>query len=297
MIKVTSKLASATLQLAAMSALIAACSSDNKAAPDAPAQDDAPVQTTPANVKLGTATDPTKASLGSFLTDSNGMTLYLYSKDTPAATGVAAVSNCTTALSATCLTNWPIFHVDSVAVGAGLSAADFSEIMRSDGMKQTTYRGWPLYHFAMDVAAGDVKGEARGNIWYVLRQQTYSMVVMSSIVATAPPLYLATPGGMTLYYYTPDTVGVGATAPVSVCTGTCLTNWPAFQATTTGTVLPTGVADLTTFARTDNGVTTMQAAWKGHPLYTFHLDVKPGDTLGDKVGGVWFVLNPTAPPP
>ena len=72
--------------------------------------------------------------------------------------------------------------------------------------------------------------------------------------------YLATPSGMPLYTYNADTSGV------SNCTGSCLTNWPAYKASSSSN-LPTG---LTTLTRTDNG--QVQYAYNGKPLYTFVSD-------------------------
>lgn len=277
-----------TLPFIATSVIVATgCSSDNKAAPDAGVQADAGA---PGGGPTGSATLKlaSSATLGNYLTDGSGRALYLYSKDFPAASGAAAsaaVSNC----SGGCLTAWPVFHADTVAPGPGLHAADFGELTRADGTKQTTFHGWPLYYFANDMQASDIKGEGVGNVWFVLRDPFYAMLVMSSPAQGGPPLYLSTPSGMTLYYYTPDTVGTGSTPPVSACTGGCLQAWPAFLATST--VLPSKVAAaLTSF---DRGGGVMQSAWKGHPLYLFASDQKPGDTKGDKVGNVWFVVDPT----
>jgi predicted lipoprotein with Yx(FWY)xxD motif len=280
-----------TLRLLASSLLIAAaaCGSDNKAAPDAALPGDAGAAID------GAAAAPTlklanSATLGNYLTDGSGRALYLYSKDFPAASGAAAstaVSNC----SGGCLTAWPVFHADAIAPGPGLNAADFGELTRSDGTKQTTFHGWPLYYFASDAQATDTKGEGVGNVWFVLRDPFYSMLVMSTPgQGSGPALYLSTPGGMTLYYYAPDTVGTGAAPPVSACTGSCLEAWPAFLAT--GAVLPTKVAAALT--RFDRGGGVLQSAWKGHPLYLFATDKKPGDVKGDKAGNVWFVVDPTA---
>ncbi|MGC4086978.1 MAG: hypothetical protein QM756_03570 [Polyangiaceae bacterium] len=36
--------------------------------------------------------------------------------------------------------------------------------MRTDGLTQTTYKGWPLYYYKNDIALGDVKGQAVGKI-------------------------------------------------------------------------------------------------------------------------------------
>lgn len=285
----TMKSVKLTLPFIAASVIVAAgCSSDNRSAPDAGVQPDAGAPGDnppgPATLKLATS-----ATLGDYLTDGSGRALYLYSKDFPAASGAAAstaVSNC----SGGCLTAWPVFHADTIAPGPGLKAADFGELTRADGSKQTTFHGWPLYYFASDAQASDTKGEGVGNVWFVLRDPFYSMLVMSSPAQGGPGLYLSTPDGMALYYYAPDTVGNGATPPVSACTGGCLQAWPAFLAGST--VLPSKVAaSLTSF---DRGGGVMQSAWKGHPLYRFATDNKPGDVKGDKVGNVWFIIDPTA---
>jgi predicted lipoprotein with Yx(FWY)xxD motif len=281
-----------TLQFFVASMLVAAtgCGSDNKASPDAAVPGDAAASsdgpTAAATVRLATS-----AALGSYLTDGKGRALYLYSKDFPGTSGAAAtpaISNC----SGGCLNAWPVFHADAITPGAGLSAADFGELTRTDGTRQTTFHGWPLYYFASDMQAGDTKGEGVGNVWFVLHEPFYSMLVMSSPAQGGPALYLSTPGGMALYYYTPDTVGTKSTPPVSACTGGCLQAWPAFLAG--GAVLPTKVAaQLTTF---DRGGGVLQSAWKGHPLYLFATDKKPGDVKGDKSGNVWFVVDPTLLP-
>jgi predicted lipoprotein with Yx(FWY)xxD motif len=288
----TMKSVKLTLPFIATSMIVAAtgCSSDNKSAPDAGVQVDAAAPgdgpAAAATLKLATS-----ATLGSYLTDGSGRALYLYSKDFPAASGATAstaVSNC----SGGCLTAWPVFHADAIAPGPGLRAADFGELTRADGSKQTTFHGWPLYYFASDTQASDTRGEGVGNVWFVLRDPFYSMLVMSSPVQGGPGLYLSTPDGMALYYYAPDTVGTGATPPTSVCTGTCLQAWPAFLASST--VLPSKItASLTSF---DRGGGVMQSAWKGRPLYRFATDKKPGEVKGDKMGNVWFVVDPTTLP-
>ncbi|MDX6295295.1 MAG: hypothetical protein QOH50_4370 [Kribbellaceae bacterium] len=41
-------------------------------------------------------------------------------------------------------------------------------VSRADGSKQLTLGGLPLYQFANDTKAGDVKGQALGGIWWVV---------------------------------------------------------------------------------------------------------------------------------
>jgi len=92
-------------------------------------------------------------------------------------------------------------------------------------------------------------------------------------VKTDPALgqYLADPSGKPLYTYNADTSGV------SNCTGSCLSNWPAYTATSTVANLPSGV---TTIKRTDSGQT--QYAYNGKPLYYFTGD-SAGKVTGDGV--------------
>jgi predicted lipoprotein with Yx(FWY)xxD motif len=40
----------------------------------------------------------------------------------------------------------------------------------------------------------------------------------------------------------------------------------------------------------DDGST--QVTYNGWPLYYFHEDAAPGDTNGQGVGGVWFLVSP-----
>ena len=83
--------------------------------------------------------------------------------------------------------------------------------------------------------------------------------------------YLADPSGKALYTYGADTSGV------SNCTGSCLTNWPAYQATGSTANLPSGVS---TIKRSDNGQT--QYAYNGMPLYYFASD-SSGQVTGNGV--------------
>jgi len=83
--------------------------------------------------------------------------------------------------------------------------------------------------------------------------------------------YLATSDGMPLYTYKLDTSGV------SNCTGSCLSNWPAYTATSSVGNLP---ANVSTLKRTDDG--SIQYTYKGLPLYTFTSD-SAGNVTGDGI--------------
>jgi predicted lipoprotein with Yx(FWY)xxD motif len=91
------------------------------------------------------------------------MTVYLFEGDKG-----AAASSCAGA----CAAVWPPVTTSAVAVvhGAAMSA-DLGTITRSDGTKQVTYKGHPLYFFAKDKDSGDAYGQGVhgfGSDWYVL---------------------------------------------------------------------------------------------------------------------------------
>jgi predicted lipoprotein with Yx(FWY)xxD motif len=93
--------------------------------------------------------------------------------------------------------------------------------------------------------------------------------------------YLADPSGKPLYTYDKDA------ANTSNCTGSCLSNWPAYQATSSSASLPSGVS---TIKRTDNGQT--QYTYNGMPLYYF-----TGDTAGNVTGNgveIFTVAKPAS---
>jgi predicted lipoprotein with Yx(FWY)xxD motif len=100
----------------------------------------------------------TKEGVGSFLADAEGKTLYWFTKDAPGKSACAGA----------CVGNWPIFYRETVAPPPELKAEDFGAITRDDGKKQTTFRGYPLYYFMGDAAAGEAKGQGVGGVWFVI---------------------------------------------------------------------------------------------------------------------------------
>lgn len=99
-------------------------------------------------------------SLGSVVVDGNGMTAYMFDKDTQGTTESA----CTGA----CLQNWPPIIVSSdKPVGTGITG-ELGTIKTADGKMQVTLDGWPLYLFAGDQKAGDVTGQGVQDVWWVV---------------------------------------------------------------------------------------------------------------------------------
>lgn len=97
--------------------------------------------------------------------------------------------------------------------------------------------------------------------------------------------YLADAQGMTLYYFKSDAPGK------STCTGSCLQRWPVFY---DGEITPPeGVAaeDFGSIARDDG---KKQSTFRGYPLYYFVGDSREGDTGGQGIYSVWFVIDPAS---
>ena len=92
--------------------------------------------------------------------------------------------------------------------------------------------------------------------------------------------------GMSLYFFTKDTKDSGTSA----CTGSCLVQWPPLT-TTSGSPAGEGVTGKLGTISTPDG--KKQVTLNGMPLYYFAKDTKPGDILGQGVGGVWYLSDPS----
>ena len=73
------------------------------------------------------------------------------------------------------------------------------------------------------------------------------------------------------------------------CTGGCATEWPPLTVRAGAT--PTGGPGVTgTIATKTRPDGTLQVTYNGAPLYRYAPDKAPGDTNGQGVGGIWFVV-------
>lgn len=97
------------------------------------------------------------STLGAYLTDTNGMTLYTFTKDTP------SVSNC---VSKVCVENWLAYVVSTQS---GVFQTGISAIKRNDGIMQYTWKQMPLYRFIGDKKPGETNGEGLGKLWFVAK--------------------------------------------------------------------------------------------------------------------------------
>jgi predicted lipoprotein with Yx(FWY)xxD motif len=111
----------------------------------------------------GSTVITTASSSGStFLTDGSGRAVYLWAKDTGDA------STCTGA----CAGAWPPVTASGTVTASGSAkASDLGTITRSDGTKQVTYDGHPLYYFAGDSGPGTATGQGSDNFgakWWLV---------------------------------------------------------------------------------------------------------------------------------
>lgn len=233
--------------------------------------------------QLAVATDK---KLGEVLTDSAGFTLYRFDKDV----AEPPRSNC----EGDCLKTWPPVPADGATAPAGADASLIGEVTRSDGTKQLTIDGWPMYRYAKDTAAGDTKGQGVGGTWFASAPD-------GKKAEAAEPAGLSTrkdpelgeivvdKKGMTVYRFMKDSAW-----PVkSACTGACLEKWPAVAPVDKNDTRGVVKKGLMTFDRPDG---TQQMTVDCWPIYTFAGDREPGDTNGQGVGGTWYAVAPDGKP-
>jgi predicted lipoprotein with Yx(FWY)xxD motif len=228
-------------------------------------------------------------ALGAILTDATGMTLYLFTPDTN--------PNESTCYDQ-CAEAWPILTPEqATALPAGVPG-ELSTFERTDGTQQVAYNGIPLYYFARDEAAGDVNGEGAGGVWFVVHPgsehgpypeapgegtPTPASILGVGFTEELGP-FLTDAAGMTVYLFTKDT-----TAGESACYDDCAVNWPPVPAEGE-LLLPPGIqGTLGSTERTD-GIT--QLTYNDIPLYLWVQDQAPGDTTGQDVGEVWYIVPP-----
>ncbi|SDW72676.1 Predicted lipoprotein with conserved Yx(FWY)xxD motif [Arthrobacter sp. cf158] len=100
------------------------------------------------------------SSAGQIVVDSEGMSLYFFTKDVKD----SGTSACTEA----CLAAWPIFTTTSEAPTVEGVTGTVGTIASPDGKKHVTLNGMPLYYYAKDKAPGDVTGQGVGGVWYLV---------------------------------------------------------------------------------------------------------------------------------
>ncbi|OKK15314.1 hypothetical protein AMK16_28280 [Streptomyces sp. CB00455] len=247
--------------------------------------------------------------LGPVLTDSAGLTLYRFDKDT----AKPPKSNC----EGDCAKTWPAVAAQDAAAAAGTNPALLGEVVRGDGTKQLTVAGWPVYRYAKDARAGDLNGQGVGGVWFAFAPDGKKAAKAASAapapsgateaggapsgaaeagaaeagaglsVAKDPALgdHIVDGKGMTVYRFKPDT----AWPMVSQCAGDCVAKWPVVPPVDKAAAKGITERNYLVLDRPDGKKQQTVDCW---PVYTFTGDKKPGDVNGQGVGGTWYAVSP-----
>jgi predicted lipoprotein with Yx(FWY)xxD motif len=227
-------------------------------------------------------------ALGTIVTNAQGMTLYRFDGDK----SQPPTSGCTGA----CLDAWPAATLTDDAALEGVEKNAIGFIDRPDGIRQLTINNWPMYTYAKDTKAGDVTGEAVSGKWWAaapngtrakdkIKPQAAGTTIIRAMDVKPFGKVATNDKGMTLYRFDKDTVNPS----VSNCDAKCLEAWPIVKAEDNIVVEGIDKALVGSITRQDG---TKQLTLGGWPMYTYVKDLKPCDTKGEGVGGVWFVSSP-----
>jgi len=94
--------------------------------------------------------------------------------------------------------------------------------------------------------------------------------------------------GNTLYLFETDQ------GTKTSCTTGCSSTWPALTVTGQPTAGAGVDASKLGSAKQDDG--SMQVTYNGHLVYRYSGDTAPGQTNGEGIGGVWFVVSASGDP-
>ena len=100
--------------------------------------------------------------------------------------------------------------------------------------------------------------------------------------------YLTDTEGKTLYWFKKDMVGK------SSCIGPCVDKWPIYFRDSVKAPTDINANDFGIITREDG---KKQTTFRGYPLYYWVNDKEAGDTTGQGVNNVWYVVNPNNFPP
>ncbi|KOU15203.1 lipoprotein [Streptomyces sp. WM6372] len=235
--------------------------------------------------------------IGSLLADSAGFTLYRFDKDT----AKPPKSNC----DGDCAKTWPAVPAGDATAAAGMDAALLGEVVRTDGSKQLTVAGWPVYRYSKDTKAGETNGQGVGGTWFAFAPDGKKASKAAAgaaapaapagageaagalTVAKDPKLgeHIVDGNGMTVYRFKKDT----AWPMASNCTGDCVAKWPVVPPVDKANAKGIVEKGYSVLDRPDGKKQQAIDCW---PVYTFSGDKKAGDINGQGVGGTWYAVSP-----
>ena len=161
--------------------LVAACgtTSSSSTTASSPAPTTSSSSATSSSLSIGTV----KGSAGTYLTGASGRALYLWVADS------GGKSSCTGG----CAQAWPpVIASSTPAAAGGVSAANLGTITRTDGTKQVTYKGHPLYYYAGDTQGGTTNGQGSdqfGAKWWLVAPSGSAITTSSTKGSSSSSAY------------------------------------------------------------------------------------------------------------
>jgi predicted lipoprotein with Yx(FWY)xxD motif len=220
----------------------------------------------------------TSSTLGSYLTDKSGNTLYFFAQD------ANGLNNCTGG----CTTAWPIFTEMTLTqdkLGDGLVATDFGSVSTPNGM-QVTYKGWPLYYYApggVREKPNQITGEGINGMWFVAKPDYTIMLANAQLVGADTKNYIVSSTnvysegagkttyftdlvGRTLYAFSKDSLNTNKYTKADLSNNA---TWPIYAQ---DKIVVPSVLDKTLFGSISiYGM--KQLTYKGWPMYYFGADL------------------------
>lgn len=197
---------------------------------------------------------------------------------------------------------------DDAKASAGIDAGALGEVERSDGTRQLTIAGWPVYRYAKDTKAGEAKGEGVGGTWHAVAPDGKKaadgkaaggmagsgMAGHGAAGKTGDALSLAADAklgkvlvdsqGRTLYRFDKDSAW-----PMKFgCLDACLNTWKPAAPVEKEKVSGIPAALVGSVKRPDGSQQLTIDCW---PVYLFTGDTAPGQTNGHGKQGLWFAVD------
>jgi len=163
--------------IAAVATVVAACGGNSSSVSSAAGN-------AAASAKAGAAVSVATASssAGTYLVGASGRPLYLWVAD----------SHNKSVCGGACAVAWPPLTTKSAAVAAtGVTMSQLGTTTRSDGVKQVTYDGHPLYYFAGDTSKGSFTGQGStefGAKWWLVAPTGAAITKAATSTAASTPV-------------------------------------------------------------------------------------------------------------
>ena len=146
--------------LAAAGLALAACGGSSGGGGTASGQTSAAGTSSAGAAATGAVLKTASTKLGTVVVTSDGKTVYAFDKDT--------MNSGKSACTGGCAGLWPAVTTTSGTPAAAGVSGKLGTITRSDGSKQITLDGRPLYTYAGDSGAGSVAGQGVKGIWWAV---------------------------------------------------------------------------------------------------------------------------------